>query len=101
MPNFILLATAWGPKYGGINAFNMDFAVGLASFLGKNGQVFCSAFRAAKEDFENAAAKGVRLISIDRPMDSAGYDKSWALDVWQQLQKECPGNALIGGLGMT
>ncbi len=99
MPNFILLATAWGPKYGGINAFNMDFAVGLASFLGKNGQVFCSAFRAAKEDFENAAAKGVRLISIDRPMDSAGYDKSWALDVWQQLQKECPGERIDWWVG--
>jgi hypothetical protein len=53
----------------------------------------------AKEDFENAAAKGVRLISIDRPMDSAGYDKSWALDVWQQLQKECPGERIDWWVG--
>ena len=57
MPNFILLATAWGPKYGGINAFNMDFAVGLASFLGKNGQVFCSAFRAPKRTSKTAPQK--------------------------------------------
>ena len=23
----VFIATAWGPKYGGINAFNMDLAV--------------------------------------------------------------------------
>ena len=33
MPNILLLATAWGPKHGGINAFNMDFAVALAGYL--------------------------------------------------------------------
>jgi tetratricopeptide (TPR) repeat protein len=32
-------------------------------------------------------------------MDSAGYDKSWALDVWQQLQKECPGERIDWWVG--
>ena len=32
---FMLLATAWGAKHGGINAFNVDFARGLAKFLGE------------------------------------------------------------------
>ena len=61
MPNFVLLATAWGPKYGGINAFNMDFASGLACYLGDSGQVFCAVFRPTAEDCETARAKGVHL----------------------------------------
>jgi len=42
MPNFMLLATAWGPKHGGINAFNADFAIALAEVVGPDGKVFCS-----------------------------------------------------------
>ena len=40
--NFMLLATAWGARHGGINAFNRDFAVGLATALGTDGTVFCA-----------------------------------------------------------
>ena len=91
MTNLVLLATAWGPKYGGINSFNMDFAVGLARYLGSEGQVFCAAFRPSSEESKDARARDVHIVSIDRPRDSAAYDKSWALDVWQQLQKDHPG----------
>ncbi len=70
MSNFLLLATAWGPKFGGINAFNMDFAIGLAKHLGKEGKVFCAAFRPSREDFESASSGGVHLLGIDRPEDS-------------------------------
>jgi hypothetical protein len=99
MPNFVVLATAWGPKYGGINAFNMDFAVGLARHLGNDGQVFCAVFGATREDTENARAKDVYIISIDRPQASAAYDKSWALDVWRQLQKDYPGRRIDWWVG--
>ena len=50
MPNFLLLATAWGPKFGGINAFNTDFAKGLAAHLGADGRVFCAVFNPTRED---------------------------------------------------
>ena len=90
MLNFMLLATAWGPKYGGINAFNMDFATGLANHLGENGKVFCAAFSPTKDDVENARARHVHLLPLDRPIDSAAYDKSWALDVWQKFKKDHP-----------
>ena len=43
MANILLLATAWGPKHGGINAFNMDFAQGLVTYLHDAGRVFCAA----------------------------------------------------------
>src|SRR5215211_7538463 len=88
MLNFMLLATAWGPKYGGINAFNMDLAIGLANHLGEKGKVFCAAFSPSKEDVDNAGAKQVHLLSIDRPIESPAYDKSWALDVWRKFQEK-------------
>jgi hypothetical protein len=57
MPNFMLLATAWGPKFGGINAFNMDFALGLASYLGDGGFL--------KETFGEGFANGyVKVIDV-------------------------------------
>jgi len=91
MPNFVLLATAWGPKHGGINAFNTDLAVGLAELLGTQGQVFCSVFRPSLDDIHHARNKNVHLLSIDRPVDSPSYDKSWALDVWREFTAANPG----------
>ena len=99
MPNFLLLATAWGPKYGGINAFNMDFAVGLANYLGADGKVFCAAFSPSKEDIEHAKSRGVRLLNIERPVEAPAYDKSWALDVWQSFRKEYPKDAVDWWVG--
>src|SRR5712691_3847957 len=74
MPNFMLLATAWGPKHGGINAFNMDFAIGLSSYLGSKGKIFCAAFSPPEEDVVNARQSGVHLVRVDRPDDSPVYD---------------------------
>jgi hypothetical protein len=90
MPNFMLLATAWGPKYGGINAFNMDFAIGLANHLGDQGKVFCAAFLPTAEDVADARNKRVTLLEIDQPVESPAYDKSWAWDVWCKFEKEYP-----------
>jgi len=99
MPNFMLLATAWGPKFGGINAFNMDFASGLANHLGDNGKVFCAALSPSREDTESAEVRGVHLLSIARPADSTSYDKSWALDVWQEFQKDVPDEGIDWWVG--
>ena len=99
MPNFMLLATAWGPKYGGINAFNMDFAIGLANHLGDQGEVFCSAFSPTLEDIADAEKKHVTLIGIDRPVDSPAYDPSWAWDVWRRFQEKCSGEQLDWWVG--
>lgn len=71
MNNLLLMSTAWGPKFGGINAFNMDFAKGLASFLGKDGAVFCSVFSATPEDICEAKNAGVNLFSIEEKLIAA------------------------------
>jgi tetratricopeptide (TPR) repeat protein/glycosyltransferase involved in cell wall biosynthesis len=86
----MLLATAWGPKHGGINAFNFDFATALAEVVGTGGKVFCSAFRPSADEISNARAKNVHLLSIDRPPENPGYDKSWALDIWRAFSAENP-----------
>src|SRR5689334_4747123 len=90
MANFMLLATAWGPKHGGINAFNADFAAALAEVVGTGGKVFCSAFSPSAEEINNASEKNVHLLSIDRPRDSPAYDKSWALDAWRAFSAQNP-----------
>ena len=81
MPNIMLLATAWGPKHGGINAFNMDFAHGLAAYLKGAGNVFCAVFNASREDHEDAEKQGVQLLPINKPTDRSSYDNSWAYDI--------------------
>jgi hypothetical protein len=88
MPNFMLLATAWGPKFGGINAFNMDFALGLASHLGEGSKVFCAVFQPTTDDITRA--KPVILIPVDRPIDSPAYDRSWTHEVWHKFKEQQP-----------
>ena len=99
MANFLLLATAWGPKFGGINAFNTDFAKGLATDLGENGQVFCAVFNPSGEDREAAAHCGVQLVGIDRPTDSAAYDRSWSYDVWTSFERQVPNTRIDWWVG--
>jgi hypothetical protein len=78
--NVTLLATAWGPKHGGINAFNENFAVALADRLKPNGAVFCAV---SDPDADVAAAKqrGVTLIPITGKGASDRMDPSWVHDI--------------------
>ncbi|MEA2818441.1 MAG: hypothetical protein QOJ86_445 [Bradyrhizobium sp.] len=99
MPNFMLLATAWGPKHGGINAFNMDFAIGLANHLGEKAKVFCAVFMPSAEDVADARGKNVNLVAIDRPVQSAAYDPSWAHDVWKMFSQCYPNEQIDWWIG--
>lgn len=99
MANILLLATAWGPKHGGINAFNMDFAQGLVSYLHGAGRVFCAVLDASNADFTEAEARGITLLSIERSPESASFDKSWAYDVWKRLQSQYPDQTIDWWVG--
>jgi tetratricopeptide (TPR) repeat protein/glycosyltransferase involved in cell wall biosynthesis len=94
MTNVLLLATAWGPRHGGINAFNHDFAIGLKDVLANNGSVYCAVLRPTREDRENAGDCGVILIDVDRDPSSDRYDPAWALEIRDKLRQE-HGNPLI------
>lgn len=99
MTNFMLLATAWGPKHGGINAFNMDFAIGLANHLGESAKVFCAVFLPTAEDVADARGKRVNLVAINRPIESSAYDASWAHEVWKAFKQNYPNETIDWWVG--
>ncbi len=72
--NIILVATAWGPRFGGINAFNQDFALGLASYIAPasvpDRKVFCLVPKCSRAEIEAAERGGVRLVEIPEAQDS-------------------------------
>jgi tetratricopeptide (TPR) repeat protein len=88
MTNVLLLATAWGPRHGGINAFSRDFAIGLKDVLANNGNVYCAVLRPTREDREAASRRGVTLIDVDRDPNSSRYDPAWALEIRDKLRQE-------------
>ena len=90
MPNIMLLATAWGSKHGGINAFNMDFAIAVAEYLRNRGKVFCAVLGESREDRMAAQDYGVYLVPIDKPAESPHYDNTWAYEVVKTLRQEHP-----------
>jgi hypothetical protein len=59
----VLIATAWGPKHGGINAFNKDLAVALATHVGV--PVLC--FVSLPEAADIAAARGEKVTLLTIP----------------------------------
>jgi hypothetical protein len=75
----VLIATAWGSAEGGINAFNTDFAVGLADVGGTELQIYTAVTAIDDASGMSAAAKNVRLIPVTadsdgRPADDAGNE---------------------------
>src|SRR5258706_11500576 len=95
----MLLATAWGSKHGGVSSFNMDFACGLAAFVGDRGKVFSAAFRPTIEEIQSAGSKDVHLVAIDRPVDSAAYDRTWVHEVLIKFREENPSEKIDWWVG--
>lgn len=75
----VVLATAWGPKHGGMNSFNYDLCRALPTILAEH-QVVCVTLAASQGDEEDAAASGVKLISLQRDHDDV-FDRSWSQQV--------------------
>lgn len=93
--NFMLIATAWGSKFGGVNAFNMDFAKGLASFLGKNGRVFCGVLHATDTEVLAAANNPhVTLLPLHKGAVESKFDSSSAYEFYSNFQERFPGQTI-------
>lgn len=86
--NFVLMATAWGPRHGGINAFNRDFAIGLAAALGTRGQVFCAVINPTDGDYDDAKKGNVTLIPLVGKKVTDHFDTAWAYEIVNWLKKE-------------
>ena len=88
--NFMLLATAWGARHGGINAFNRDFAVGLATALGTDGTVFCAVPDPRPDDEADARNNGVRLVPLLGKGRVERFDPDWVyrISAWMRDHAE-------------
>jgi hypothetical protein len=63
--NILLYATAWGPRHGGVNAFNRNLAIALAAIPEVRGRVFCAVVAPIDEDAQSdAAMNGVELVAV-------------------------------------
>lgn len=58
------VATAWGPRFGGINAFNEDLCRAVASTASPDVPVICFAFSVTSAEVDEAREAGVRLIAL-------------------------------------
>ncbi|MEG1039598.1 MAG: glycosyltransferase [Pseudomonas sp.] len=63
----ISFATRWGTKFGGINSFNCDLLGALAIFCGHQVNSICVVLGANDDDFTDAAARQVCLVSLNLP----------------------------------
>jgi len=55
-PGLIALATAWGPRFGGINTFNTELVKSLGIYQGRSFEVACVLPRVRAEDAQDALA---------------------------------------------
>jgi glycosyltransferase involved in cell wall biosynthesis len=97
--DIVLLSTAWGAKHGGINAFNRDFALGLAAALGTDGRVFCAVLDPSDRDIEAARQARVTIAPIRGKRHSDRFDPSWSYEVtdWMKQRGINPANLLWVG----
>ncbi len=77
----VLFATAWGPRFGGINAFNQDFALGLSRARGKAERVFCVVLDPSTADVTAARNGGVTLVPVLGKPAASRMDPDWLLGV--------------------
>lgn len=85
--NIILMATAWGPRHGGINAFNCDFAKGLSEALGSLGRVFCAVLAPSRDDSDDARHRGVTLIPLKNKGQAEKFDTAWTYEIVEWLKE--------------
>ena len=92
--SIILLTDAWGPKHGGINSFNQDFAIGLRAEAGDTRKVFSVAVNPTTQDIADARRRGVIVIPVENKAKGTAFDTSWIFDVGQWLKEN--GHSLQG-----
>jgi glycosyltransferase involved in cell wall biosynthesis len=92
--NFVFFATRWGRAFGGLNAFNQQFAEGLAKVLGDGGQVFCATLDPSDKEQASATGAGVTLVPITGKENAGKFDSSWHIHVTSWLRTNIPGEMI-------
>ncbi|MBS1066902.1 glycosyltransferase [Gluconobacter kondonii] len=86
--NYIFFTTAWGAKYGGINAFNRDFTVGLSKEIKGNAKVYCITPWAEDNDIIDAKNNNVILKYITKEKKEDEFKESHFFDCEKILLEE-------------
>jgi formylglycine-generating enzyme required for sulfatase activity/class 3 adenylate cyclase/glycosyltransferase involved in cell wall biosynthesis len=97
----IFLATAWGPRYGGINAFNIDICIALAGLVGGEQdcslRVACIVPSASWGSVEARLCDGVLVIPLGHPPERTELPAFHAAEVVAQLnQHDLAGSVIVG-----
>jgi tetratricopeptide (TPR) repeat protein/glycosyltransferase involved in cell wall biosynthesis len=95
MSDVVLLTNAWGPKHGGINSFNMDFAKALGVLAAPLTGVFCVVLEATTAEVDDARSCNVRLVPIGGDELSAAR----ASDIVREVRKANAGAPVLGWVG--
>lgn len=84
--NLVFLATAWGPRHGGINAFNMDLMIGIATIISTNDQLICIVPHASQPEIADARENNINLIHLNRSDQDSTFSPDWIEDILYRLQ---------------
>ncbi len=81
----IATATAWGPKYGGINAFNYDLLIAVAFANMPRLRVVCIVANCTEDEVQSAKDQyQIELINLD--LNDGKVGKEHAALAWNKLQ---------------
>jgi hypothetical protein len=83
MPTIVFLATAWGPRAGGINTFNMEIAQALAKVVGSQWRVVCVVPKGEEAPQIKPGAVTIVPLGVDR---DDGFDPGWVGTTSLRLQ---------------
>jgi glycosyltransferase involved in cell wall biosynthesis len=75
----VALATAWGPRYGGINAFNVEWVKSLGIAAHRDYQLVCVIPQADDADLEDAQRHHVTLVPLGREASDLPADQANAV----------------------
>lgn len=82
----IAFATAWGTRFGGVNAFNADLLRAVASAFFSRLQVICVVLSATSDEVSNAKSFGVVLADL-KANGVKDFRDEFEPKVWECLQE--------------
>ncbi len=92
-PTVASLATAWGPRHGGINAFNIELVKSLGILPGRGYGLICVVLDASEAEHEDARNCGVELVPLG--VDGDKFPDDADVRLANSLAERGPGEAWV------
>ena len=87
----LVVATAWGPKHGGINSFNKAFCIELAKYIKEKKldyEVYCIVYDINVKDYQEASKNDVTLIGLQEKDEKSVFSgEKYGQHIYKELQK--------------